>query len=112
MASTMCATEMGYGSPGQAAFIGPGTVTTATLAEAIRVRFENPAFKWGAVTLVIIAIGLGNAGHQTGNLIGGALGVLGARRNGALTNVLGSGVILIAIGLGARSLSLSIRRHI
>lgn len=98
-----------------AAFIGPGTVTTATLAganfgtallwallfstvatmvlqemaarlglvtgrglgEAIRERFEGP-WRWLAVGLVVAAIGLGNAAYQTGNLLGGALGIEGA----------------------------------
>lgn len=98
-----------------AAFIGPGTVTTATLAgaryasallwallfstlatmalqemaarlglvtgaglgEAVRRRFTG-AGRWLAVGLVVGAIGLGNAAYQTGNLLGGALGLEGA----------------------------------
>ncbi|MBT8402751.1 MAG: Nramp family divalent metal transporter [Gemmatimonadetes bacterium] len=98
-----------------AAFIGPGTVTTATLAgarygsallwalafsaaatmvlqemaarlglvtgqglgEAVRRRFHGGA-RVLAVALVVGAIGLGNAAYQTGNLLGGALGVEGA----------------------------------
>lgn len=97
-----------------AAFIGPGTVTTATLAgarygatllwallfstlatmalqemaarlglvtgsglgEAVRRRFTG-AGRWLAVGLVVAAIGLGNAAYQTGNLLGGALGLEG-----------------------------------
>lgn len=97
-----------------AAFIGPGTVTTATLAgarygtdllwalvfstfatmalqemaarlglvtgaglgEAVRGRFSG-AGRVVAVGLVVAAIGLGNAAYQTGNLLGGALGVEG-----------------------------------
>ena len=96
-----------------AAFIGPGTVTTATLAgagygtallwavlisviatmvlqemaarlglvtrlglgEAIRVRFTIPIIRTGAVALVVLAIGFGNAAYQTGNLLGGSLGL-------------------------------------
>ncbi len=98
-----------------AAFIGPGTVTTATLAgarygtdllwalafstcatmalqemaarlglvtraglgEAVRRRFQGLG-RVLAVGLVVAAIGLGNAAYQTGNLLGGALGVEGA----------------------------------
>lgn len=98
-----------------AAFIGPGTVTTATLAgarygaellwallfstlatmalqemaarlglvtgaglgEAIRRRFEGGA-RVVALILVVAAIGVGNAAYQTGNLLGGALGLEGA----------------------------------
>ena len=98
-----------------AAFIGPGTVTTATLAgvrfgtallwallfstvatmalqemaarlglvtgsglgEAIRERFTGTS-RIFAVALVVSAIGLGNAAYQTGNLLGGALGIEGA----------------------------------
>jgi Mn2+/Fe2+ NRAMP family transporter len=97
-----------------AAFIGPGTVTTATLAgaryggdllwallfstlatmalqemaarlglvsgaglgEAVRRSFSG-AGRVLAIALVIAAIGLGNAAYQTGNLLGGALGVEG-----------------------------------
>jgi Mn2+/Fe2+ NRAMP family transporter len=98
-----------------AAFIGPGTVTTATLAgagygaallwallfstlatmafqemaarlglvtgdglgEAIRRRFEGPA-RVVAGVLVVAAIAGGNAAYETGNLLGGALGIEGA----------------------------------
>ena len=98
-----------------AAFIGPGTVTTATLAgasfgtallwallfstvatmalqemaarlglvtgrglgEAIRDRFTGGS-RVLAIAMVIAAIGLGNAAYQTGNLLGGALGIEGA----------------------------------
>lgn len=104
------------GGPGwlvAAAFIGPGTVTTATLAgarfgttllwallfsvlatmalqemaarlglvtrlglgEAIRERFRAPVARWAAVGLVIAAIAVGNAAYETGNLLGGALGL-------------------------------------
>ncbi len=96
-----------------AAFIGPGTVTTATLAgartgyvllwgivfstvatyvlqemalrvgvvgrrglgEALRNRLGvGPAF-WAVAALVIVAIGVGNAAYEGGNLSGAALGV-------------------------------------
>ncbi|MEK9499892.1 Nramp family divalent metal transporter [Gaopeijia maritima] len=98
-----------------AAFIGPGTVTTATLAgarygaellwallfstfatmalqemaarlglvtgaglgEAIRRRFDGGG-RTVALLLVVAAIGVGNAAYQTGNLLGGALGLEGA----------------------------------
>lgn len=98
-----------------AAFIGPGTVTTATLAgarygaellwallfstfatmalqemaarlglvtgaglgEAIRRRFDGGG-RTVALLLVVSAIGVGNAAYQTGNLLGGALGLEGA----------------------------------
>ena len=94
-----------------AAFIGPGTVTTATVAgasygfalvwalvfaiaatmilqemsarlgivsrqglgEALRSSFQNPAVKYGAIALVVAAIGFGNAAFQTGNLNGAGL---------------------------------------
>lgn len=98
-----------------AAFIGPGTVTTATLAgagygtvllwallfstlatmalqemaarlglitgqglgEAVRRRFEAPAARGLAIFLVVGAIGVGNAAYETGNLLGGSLGLEG-----------------------------------
>lgn len=96
-----------------AAFLGPGTVTTATLAgvgtgtallwallfsllatlvlqemaarlglvtgrglgEAVRARFERPAARVAAAGLVLAAIVAGNAAYETGNLLGGALGM-------------------------------------
>lgn len=112
-----------------AAFIGPGTVTTATLAgagfgtallwallfstlatmafqemaarlglvtglglgEAVRRRFDGPG-RWLAVGLVIAAIAGGNAAYETGNLLGGALGLQGA---------VGGDVRLWALAIGA-----------
>jgi Mn2+/Fe2+ NRAMP family transporter len=103
------------GGPGwlvAAAFVGPGTVTTATLAgadfgtalvwalvfsvamtmvlqemaarlglvtgqglgEALRSGGPGP-MRWLAPLLVVAAIGVGNAAYQTGNLLGGALGL-------------------------------------
>jgi len=116
MNQTSGATRRGRFGPGflvAAAFIGPGTVTTATLAgagygtallwavlfsiiatmvlqemaarlglvtrmglgEAIRIRFTIPAIRIGAIILVVTAIGFGNAAYETGNLIGGSLGL-------------------------------------
>jgi manganese transport protein len=118
-----------------AAFVGPGTVTTATLAgsrfgvsllwaltfsviatlvlqemsvrlglvgdrglgESIRERFVRPIGRAVTVGLVVAAIVLGNAAYQTGNLLGGALGL------GALTG--GGGRIWVAV-LGAVALLL------
>jgi manganese transport protein len=94
-----------------AAFIGPGTVTTASragsefgfallwavlfatvativlqemsarlgivgrqgLGEAVRGTFPTRAIRWLAATLVVTAIGLGNAAYQTGNITGAAM---------------------------------------
>jgi Mn2+/Fe2+ NRAMP family transporter len=96
-----------------AAFIGPGTVTTASLAganygyallwamvfsvfativlqemaarlgivtrkglgEALREQFENPVMKYVSIFLVISSIGIGCAAYETGNILGGALGL-------------------------------------
>lgn len=99
-----------------AAFIGPGTVTTCTLAgvkfgyallwaltfatlgtivlqemsarlgvvggiglgEALRRSFdarEHPVMRVVVVLLVVLAIGVGNAAYQTGNLLGAMLGM-------------------------------------
>lgn len=103
----------GPGAMVAAAFLGPGTLTTATLAgtrfgtallwtllfsvvatvvlqemaarlglvtgeglgEAVRGAFEAPALRWGATVLVLSAVVIGNAAFQTGNLLGGALGI-------------------------------------
>ncbi len=96
-----------------AAFIGPGTVTTASIAganygyaliwamvfsvfatiilqemaarlgivtrkglgEALREQFENPVAKMISIFLVVSAIGIGCAAYETGNILGGALGL-------------------------------------
>jgi Mn2+/Fe2+ NRAMP family transporter len=112
-----------------AAFIGPGTVTTATLAgagygsvllwalvfstlatmalqemaarlglvtgrglgEALRARASTPATRAVVVLAVVAAIGIGNAAYETGNLLGGALG---------LAEVVGGGPRLWALVVG------------
>lgn len=96
-----------------AAFIGPGTITTCTLAganygyallwglvfsviatvvlqemsarlgvvsqhslsEALRIQFSKGFSKYLVVFLVVSAIAIGNAAYETGNIIGGVLGV-------------------------------------
>lgn len=54
-----------------------GLVTGQGLGEAIRRRFEGP-WRWVAVGLVVAAVAGGNAAYETGNLLGGALGLEGA----------------------------------
>lgn len=104
---------MGPAAVVTAAFIGPGTVTTCSLAgasfgyallwamvfsifativlqemsarlgivtrmglgEALREQFENPVAKYVSIFLVISAIGIGCAAYETGNILGGALGL-------------------------------------
>lgn len=96
-----------------AAFIGPGTITTCTLAgagygyallwallfsviativlqemaarlgiitrkglgEALRAQFPKGVGRVISVLLVLSAIGIGNAAYETGNILGGALGL-------------------------------------
>ncbi len=105
--------NLGPGLLVAAAFIGPGTVTTASvvgadtgyallwalvfsifativlqemsarlgivsregLGEALRTTFDNPLFKWPAVVLILVAIGVGTAAFQTGNIAGASLGL-------------------------------------
>lgn len=105
--------RLGPGVVVAAAFIGPGTVTTATVAgvrhgfgliwalgfavvatmvlqemsarlgvvggmglgEALRQRFDQGPARAFTAALVIGAILIGNAAYQTGNLLGGALGL-------------------------------------
>lgn len=104
---------IGPGAMVAAAFIGPGTVTSATLSgarfgvtllwaltfsmlatmvlqemaarlglvtgeglgEAIRHRFRAPVARGLSVLFIVAAIVLGNAAYQTGNLLGGSLGL-------------------------------------
>ncbi len=105
--------ELGPAAIVTAAFIGPGTLTTCTLAgaswgyallwgllfsvvatvilqemasrlgiigrmglgEAIRASFTSPIWRLAAVSLVIMAIGIGNAAYETGNLTGASIGL-------------------------------------
>jgi manganese transport protein len=105
--------RLGPGVVVAAAFIGPGTVTTATIAgsrygftlvwalvfavaatlvlqemsarlgvvggmglgEAMRRGFTAPLARFLSAALVIAAILIGNAAYETGNLLGGALGL-------------------------------------
>jgi Mn2+/Fe2+ NRAMP family transporter len=112
--------NFGPGALVAAAFIGPGTVTTATLAganfgyallwalvfatlaaiilqemaarlgtitqmglgEALRIRLKASIWRWPLFALIMVALYLGNAAYQAGNLSGAALGieaVIGAR---------------------------------
>ncbi|ARS89351.1 Nramp family divalent metal transporter [Natrarchaeobaculum aegyptiacum] len=123
---------IGPGALVAAAFVGPGTVTTASvigaeyayllvwtiafsivativlqemsarlglisqegLGEALRNEFSNPFVKWGAVILVVWAIGIGTAAFQTGNIVGGAAGL--STITGVSENVWGPVIGLVA----------------
>lgn len=105
--------EFGPGALVAAAFIGPGTVTTATLAganfgyallwalvfatlatitlqemaarfgtitqmglgQALRERLATSIWRWPMFALIMVALYLGNAAYQAGNLSGAALGI-------------------------------------
>ncbi len=105
--------NFGPGALVAAAFIGPGTVTTATLAganfgyallwalvfatlatiilqemaarlgtiaqmglgEALRERLKTSIWRWPLFGLIMVALYLGNAAYQAGNLTGAALGI-------------------------------------
>ena len=105
--------DFGPGALVAAAFIGPGTVTTATLAganfgyallwalvfatlatiilqemaarlgtitqmglgQALRQRLATSIWRWPMFALIMVALYLGNAAYQAGNLSGAALGI-------------------------------------
>lgn len=105
--------NVGPGALVAAAFIGPGTVNTATLSgasygytllwamlfstiatmifqemaarlgvvsrqglgEALRNQFTHPILKYAAILLVISAIFIGNSAYETGNIMGGVMGI-------------------------------------
>jgi len=132
MTSTTRRFRFGPGLLVTAAFIGPGTITTASsagahfgfallwallfsiiatyvlqemsarlglatragLAEAMRTHFSSPVLGKLAVVLVVLAIGVGNAAYEAGNIAGASL---------ALSTVSGTGTTFwsIIIGLGA-----------
>ena len=105
--------DFGPGALVAAAFIGPGTVTTATLAgagygyallwalvfatvatvilqemagrfgtitqmglgQALRQRLSSSIWRWPMFALIMVALYLGNAAYQAGNLSGAAIGI-------------------------------------
>jgi Mn2+/Fe2+ NRAMP family transporter len=105
--------NFGPGALVAAAFIGPGTITTATLAganfayallwalvfatlatiilqemaarfgtitqmglgEALKERLKASIWRWPLFALIMVALYLGNAAYQAGNLSGAALGI-------------------------------------
>ena len=73
-----------------------GLVTGAGLGEAIRGRFQGPA-RWFAAGLVVAAIAGGNAAYQTGNLLGGSLGLEGIVGGDVRLWVLILGVLAFAL---------------
>ncbi|MFT6269631.1 MAG: NRAMP (natural resistance-associated macrophage protein)-like metal ion transporter [Alphaproteobacteria bacterium] len=52
-----------------------GTITGVGLSEAIMLSITNPILKWLIAGLVIVAIGVGNAAYEGGNITGAALGL-------------------------------------
>ncbi len=52
-----------------------GIITGKGLGENIRDRVGNPALKWAAIAIVIVAIFVGNIAYETGNVTGGILGI-------------------------------------
>ena len=52
-----------------------GIITKKGLGENIRDRITNPIIRAIAVTIVIVAIFVGNCAYETGNLTGGILGI-------------------------------------
>lgn len=130
--------SIGPGALVAAAFIGPGTVTTCTLAgakfgfelvwalvfatiatiilqdmatrlgaaarkglgEALMASIAQPYLRLLAAGLVVLALGVGNAAYESGNLAGGALGIEAmsgsqARRIITLVLALVAGAILM-----------------
>ena len=123
-----------------AAFIGPGTVTTATLvgaqtgyalvwllifavcatfvlqemasrlgtvsgvglSEAIMSQISTPLVKWLIGLLIVVAIGIGNAAYEGGNITGAALG---------LSASVGGSIQFWALGLGVIALLLLVSGH-
>jgi len=52
-----------------------GLVRQTGLGEALRIQFEDSVFKWPLYGLIIIALYMGNAAYEAGNLAGAAAGV-------------------------------------
>lgn len=82
-----------------------GLVTRSGLAEAMRETFHNQWFGRLAVILIVVAIGLGNAAYEAGNIAGAAL---------ATNTLMGidSSTAAISLGLLASLLLASGRYHV
>jgi len=52
-----------------------GIVTQKGLGESLREKFDNPILKGLIIVLVVSAIFIGNIAYETGNIIGGAMGM-------------------------------------
>lgn len=79
-----------------------GLVTGEGLGEAVRRRFTRPAARLLAVSLVIAAIGFGNAAYETGNLLGAALGAEAVWGGGArLWAIIAGGVAFLLLATGS-----------
>ena len=132
--------QFGPGLLVAAAFIGPGTVTTASVAgaetgyallwalvfsifatlvlqemsarlgivarlglgDALRRSFDTPVLRWAGIALVVVAIGLGTAAFETGNITGAALG---------LETVVGLSTRVWALIVGGAALALLATGH-
>jgi manganese transport protein len=70
-----------------------GLVSGSGLGEAIRRRFTRPVARLVAVSLVIAAIGFGNAAYETGNLLGAALGAEAVWGGAPRTWAIAAGVV-------------------
>ncbi|MFT6053077.1 MAG: manganese transport protein, partial [Halioglobus sp.] len=68
-----------------------GLVTRSGLAEAMRGTFQNQWFGRLAVILIVVAVGIGNAAYEAGNIAGAAL---------ATNTLLGTDSSTAAISLG------------
>lgn len=44
------------------------------LGEALVQQTQNPVLRWGAAALLVVALGIGNAAYEGGNLVGASLG--------------------------------------
>jgi len=74
-----------------------GIVAREGLGEALRNQFENPIAKGISIFLVVAAIGIGCAAYETGNILGGAMGL--STLSGISANIWGPIMAIIAFFL-------------
>ncbi len=77
-----------------------GLVTRAGLAEAMRGTFTNTPSRFAAMSLIVVAIGFGNAAYEAGNIAGAALALASISDGGnalwALLIGAGAGLLLLS----------------
>ncbi len=84
-----------------------GIVTRQGLGENIRQSIQHPVLKWFVVSLVIVAIVIGNGAYQGGNISGATLGLMSLFSSSDISPVHAQVIFSFIIGISAFLLLIS-----